>query len=74
MDDVGYRIETEEQPDGRWIAEILNLPGASMAYGPTEEEAITNVEALALRTLADQIQKSGMTRFQISFFIVKSLN
>lgn len=44
-----YRIETEREEDGRWIAEVLDLPGV-MAYGKTEKEAITSVQALAMRS------------------------
>ncbi len=40
------RVETEREEDGRWIAEIPELPGV-MVYGQTWEEAITRVEALA---------------------------
>jgi predicted RNase H-like HicB family nuclease len=46
------RVETEREADGRWIADIPDLPGA-MKYGETRAEAIRNVQALALRVLAD---------------------
>lgn len=49
------RIEFDQEKDGRWIAEVLSLPGV-MAYGATREEAKAKVEALALRTLADRIE------------------
>ena len=47
-----FQIETDREEDGRWIAEIPELPGA-LAYGPGREDAIHSVEALALRVLAD---------------------
>lgn len=50
-----YRIELEQETDGRWIAEIEALPGA-MVYGDTREQAIMNVEVLALRILADRLE------------------
>ncbi len=50
------RIEFEREDDGRWIAEISALPGV-MAYGATRQEAQGKVEALALRTLADRIDR-----------------
>ena len=50
-----YKIETEREDDGRWIAEVLDLPGV-LAYGNTEKEAITAAQALALRVLADRIE------------------
>lgn len=48
-------IETEQESDGRWIAEVPELPGA-IAYGGTRQQAITAVEALALRVLAERIE------------------
>jgi predicted RNase H-like HicB family nuclease len=48
-------IELEREEDGRWIAEVLDLPGA-MVYGATREEAIAKVKALALRILADRVE------------------
>jgi predicted RNase H-like HicB family nuclease len=48
-------VETELEEDGRWIAEILDLPGA-MAYGRSRDEAIAKVKALALRILADRLE------------------
>ena len=44
-------LETEQEDDGRWIAEIRDLPGV-LAYGATRSEAIVNAEILALRVLA----------------------
>lgn len=52
---MNLTIEYEQESDGRWIAEISQLPGV-MKYGATKEEAITQVEALALRVLADRIE------------------
>jgi len=49
------RIETEREEDGRWIAEIPELPGV-MAYGASEGEARARAAALALRTLADRLE------------------
>ena len=49
------RIEFDREDDGRWIAEVIDLPGV-MAYGASREEARGKVEALALRTLADRIE------------------
>jgi predicted RNase H-like HicB family nuclease len=49
------RVETEQEVDGRWIAEVPDLPGA-MAYGSSKEEAIAKVQALVLRILADKLE------------------
>lgn len=48
-------VEIEREDDGRWIAEVTDLPGV-MTYGKTREEAISRVKALALRVLADRLE------------------
>ena len=50
-----FAVEIEQEVDGRWIAEIPQIPGA-MAYGSTREEAIARAEALGLRVLAERIE------------------
>jgi predicted RNase H-like HicB family nuclease len=49
-----FTVETEQEADGRWIAEIIELPG-TMKYGYSREEAAAQAEALALRVVADRI-------------------
>jgi len=51
-----YKIETELETDGRWIAEAVGLPGV-LAYGQSENDAIKRVEALALRVIADRLER-----------------
>ena len=53
-------IETEREEDGRWIAEVPELPGV-MVYGTTREEAVAQAEVLALRVLAENIEENGPT-------------
>jgi predicted RNase H-like HicB family nuclease len=48
-------IELEQEDDGRWIAEVLDLPGV-LAYGQSRDEAIARVQALAFRVLADRLE------------------
>jgi predicted RNase H-like HicB family nuclease len=48
-------MELEREDDGRWIAEIPELPGV-MVYGATEDEAMAKVQALALRVMADRLE------------------
>lgn len=48
-------IETEIEEDGRWIAAVPALPGV-LAYGATRADAITRVETLALRVVADKLE------------------
>lgn len=56
MPHIVYKVETEVETDGRWIAEIPDLPGV-LAYGSTEKEAVASAQALALRVLADRIEE-----------------
>ena len=49
---VLFSIELEQETDGRWIAEVVELPGV-LAYGSTSDEATARVQALALRVVAD---------------------
>jgi predicted RNase H-like HicB family nuclease len=48
-------IEFDQETDGRWIAEVPQLPGV-LAYGDTQEKAAQHATALAFRVLADQIE------------------
>lgn len=48
------KVEIDREDDGRWIAEVPELPGV-MCYGSTREEAVSQVEALALRAIADRL-------------------
>lgn len=56
MPHIVLKVETEREADGRWIAEVFDLPGV-MAYGSTEKEAVASAQALALRVLADRIEE-----------------
>jgi predicted RNase H-like HicB family nuclease len=49
------KVEFDRETDGRWIANIPALPGV-MVYGRTRKQALTAVEALALRVIADRIE------------------
>ena len=55
MDGQRFAIELDQETDGRWIAEVVALPGV-LAYGATRDEALAKVEALALRVLADRLE------------------
>ena len=50
-----FTVETEMEEDGRWIAEVPEIPGV-LVYGSTQEEAIAKVQALALRVLAERLE------------------
>jgi predicted RNase H-like HicB family nuclease len=51
-----FTVETEQEDDGRWIAEVIDLPGV-LVYAQTCEDAITQVQALALRVLAERLEQ-----------------
>ncbi len=63
-----FKIELEQEDDGRWIAEVVELSGV-MAYGATPEEAKSKVQALALRVVADRLEhgEAGPDLLSISF-------
>ena len=63
-----FQIEFEQEDDGRWIAEITTLPGG-MAYGVTRAEAESKVEAMALRVIADRIERENTTMTKVHFAI-----
>jgi len=48
-------VESEEEEDGRWIAEVASVPGA-MVYGATKPEAVAKVDELVIRILADKVE------------------
>ena len=52
-----FTVEFEREDDGRWLAEVVELPGV-LAYGQTSDEAIAKAQALALRVLADRLEHS----------------
>ncbi len=60
---MSFSVEVEEEADGRWIAEVPDLPGV-MAYGNTRDEAVSRVQALALRVLAERCDGDVLSRTQ----------
>jgi predicted RNase H-like HicB family nuclease len=48
-------VQYAQEEDGRWLAEVMELPGV-LAYGRTPEEAMAKVQVLALRVLADRLE------------------
>jgi predicted RNase H-like HicB family nuclease len=63
-----FKVEVEQEDDGRWLAEVVELPGV-LAYGATPDEARAKVQALALRVLADRLEhgEAGPGLVNISF-------
>lgn len=65
---ITFKIEIEREDDGRWLAEVVELPGV-LAYGDTEKAAISKVQALALRVIAERLEhgEAGPELLSISF-------
>jgi predicted RNase H-like HicB family nuclease len=65
---ITFSVEVEREIDGRWLAEVVELPGV-LAYGTSEEGAISKVQALALRVIAERLEhgEAGPELLTISF-------
>ena len=58
-------IELDQETDGRWIADVLGMPGV-IVYADSPEEALVKVKVLALRVLADQIEHGEIAADSLS--------
>jgi predicted RNase H-like HicB family nuclease len=65
---MNLTFSTEQEVDGRWIAEVPELSGV-MAYGKTEREAIGKAEALALRVLAERIEHGEASPMSLNILV-----
>ena len=65
---MNFNIEYEQEADGRWLAEVPQLPGV-LAYGATAEEAMAKAEVLALRVLAERLEHQETRAINISISI-----
>jgi predicted RNase H-like HicB family nuclease len=65
---ITFKVETEREDDGRWLAEVLELPGV-LAYGESEDAVLSKVQALALRVIAERLEhgEAGPELLTISF-------
>jgi predicted RNase H-like HicB family nuclease len=66
---MALSIEVEQEDDGRWLAEVPDIPGV-MAYGESRDEAIGRVQALSLRVLADRLDHGEPVPQMTSVFAV----
>jgi predicted RNase H-like HicB family nuclease len=57
---MNFSIECEQEQDGRWLAEVPQLPGV-LSYGTSADDAMARAEVLALRVIADRLEH-GETR------------
>jgi predicted RNase H-like HicB family nuclease len=65
---VNLNIEIEREADGRWLAEVPQLPGV-LAYGATRDKAVARVQVLALRVLAERLEHSESEPGSISISV-----
>lgn len=65
---MNFSIEFERETDGRWVAEIPELPGV-LAYGATPDEAMGKAEILALRVLAERIENGEIRPMDLSISV-----
>jgi predicted RNase H-like HicB family nuclease len=65
---MAFKVETEREDDGRWLAEVVEVPGV-LAYGDTQQAALSRVQALALRVVAERLEhgEAGPELLSISF-------
>jgi predicted RNase H-like HicB family nuclease len=64
--DMNFTLECEQEVDGRWIAEVPELPGV-LAYGSSSADAMAKAEVLALRVIADRLENGESEPVSISF-------
>ena len=62
---MNFSIECEQEVDGRWIAEVPQLPGI-LCYGKTQDEAMAKAEVLALRAMAERLEHSESRPVEIN--------
>ena len=65
---MNLSLEVEQEEDGRWLAEVVELPGA-LAYGASADEAMVKAEALALRALAEQLEHGEASPLSITIAV-----
>jgi len=63
---MNFTLECEQEIDGRWIAEVPQLPGV-LAYGSSSGDAMSKAEVLALRVIADRLENGETEPISIQF-------
>ena len=65
---ITFKVAVEQEEDGRWLAEVLELPGV-LACGQSQDAAVSTVQALALRVVAERLEhgEAGPQLLRISF-------
>jgi len=62
---MNFTLECEQEVDGRWIAEVPELPGV-LSYGDSASDAMSKAEILALRVIADRLEHGDSEPVSIS--------
>ncbi len=65
---MNFTIEHEQESDGRWLAEVPELPGV-LAYGVTSLEAMSKAEVLALRVIAERLEQNESRPLSVTISI-----
>jgi len=65
---MNLTLECEQETDGRWIAEVPELPGV-LSYGNSASDAMSKAEVLALRVIADRLENGDSEPVSISFLL-----
>ena len=63
---MNFTLECEQEVDGRWIAEVPEMPGV-LSYGDSAADAMSKAEVLALRVIADRLENRESEPMSISF-------
>ncbi|KJS76832.1 MAG: type II toxin-antitoxin system HicB family antitoxin [Serpentinimonas sp.] len=65
---MNFTLECEQEADGRWLAEVLELPGA-LAYANTQNEAMAKAQVIALRVLAERLEHGEIQPIAINILL-----
>ena len=65
---MNFNIECELEEDGRWLAEVPQLPGV-LAYGTSANDAMSKAEVLALRVLAERLEHGEALAHTINIYV-----
>ena len=68
---MNFTLECEREEDGRWLAEVVELPGA-LAYGTSANQAMARAEVLALRVLAERLENDEVDPINIHISIPRA--
>lgn len=62
---MNLTVECERENDGRWVAEVPELPGV-LTYGDSADQAVAKAQVLALRVLAERLEHGETGPVEIS--------